>query len=302
MSIYNEDEKWLSQAIESILNQIYKEIEFIIVCDNPNNQKAIELVKKYKMTDDRIKLIKNEKNIGLAASLNKGYSIANGSYFARMDADDISLENRLFKQIEYFEGNNCVELLSTNVMLIDEDEQVIRKGSQYPDNHDFISETLMFVNIMNHPSWMMKREVFNKLNGYREYPIAQDYDFLLRAKQAGVQFGLLNDQLLKYRVRRNSISGTKLLTRLKYNEELKRRHRTGNESMVLGFNNKDYESKLFELSQKYLKKANYHRFENNMIKSIFWGIISNLLSRHQMKRTYNLLRFRMIAKKYMGKS
>ena len=84
MCVYNEQEIWLREAIESILSQTYNNIEFIIILDNPHNYELKEIINEYSMKDSRIKLIVNEKNIGLIKSLNKGLGISKGKYIARL--------------------------------------------------------------------------------------------------------------------------------------------------------------------------------------------------------------------------
>src|SRR5699024_5552594 len=114
MSVYNETETELALAIESILNQTYKDIEFIIVLDAPDNELVLKLIKKYQTSDDRIKIIINNQNQGLAKSLNTGIKSSSGEYIARMDADDISFKNRLDVQISFLEKNADYDIVSTN--------------------------------------------------------------------------------------------------------------------------------------------------------------------------------------------
>ncbi|EAJ7443814.1 glycosyltransferase family 2 protein, partial [Campylobacter jejuni] len=99
MPCYNRQE-YIVDAIESILNQTYSNFEFIII-DDCSTDNTYEIVKKYAENDKRIIVLKNEKNQGIVYALNRGFSIAKGKYIARMDDDDISLPNRLEKQVEY---------------------------------------------------------------------------------------------------------------------------------------------------------------------------------------------------------
>ena len=94
MSTYKEPIEWIRRAIESILNQTYKNLEFIIVVDAPTYKELISLLNNYKDKDDRVKVVVNDSNIGLVESLNKALSLCNGSYVARMYADDKSLPER----------------------------------------------------------------------------------------------------------------------------------------------------------------------------------------------------------------
>ena len=101
MSIYSEEEEWIRESIDSILNQTFSDFEFIIINDNPNRDKNNSLLTEYTRIDNRIIIITNEENIGLTKSLNKGLEIARGKYIARMDADDISLPTRFEKQVDF---------------------------------------------------------------------------------------------------------------------------------------------------------------------------------------------------------
>ena len=105
MTVYKENEEELRESFESIINQTYKNLEIIVVIDFPDETWRKELIEQYK--DTRVKLILNEKNIGLPLSLNKALKVANGDYYARMDADDISTLDRFEKQLEYIEKEDC---------------------------------------------------------------------------------------------------------------------------------------------------------------------------------------------------
>ena len=106
MSTYKEDERLLRESIESILNQTYKDFEYIIILDYPDNDVHKRVIEEYALKDDRIHFYVNEKNMGLTYSLNRGLSLCHGEYIARMDADDISLPDRLERQMEYLEKNH----------------------------------------------------------------------------------------------------------------------------------------------------------------------------------------------------
>ena len=95
MSTYKEPIEWIQQSVDSILNQTYKNLEFIIIVDNPEYAELVSLLNDYADSDDRISVVVNNNNIGLVKSLNKALSFCTGEYVARMDADDISLPERL---------------------------------------------------------------------------------------------------------------------------------------------------------------------------------------------------------------
>jgi len=114
MPVYN-GEKYLNEAIDSILNQTYTNFEFLIINDG-STDRSVEIIKGY--NDSRIKLIHNKKNMGLVYTLNRGLALALGKYIVRMDADDISLPNRFKLQLDFMEINTEVALCSGNAMSI----------------------------------------------------------------------------------------------------------------------------------------------------------------------------------------
>src|SRR5947207_1274318 len=114
MSVYN-GENYLAEAIDSILNQTFKDFEFIVI-DDGSSDTSLKIIKKY--TDPRIKLI-SRKNKGLVASLNEGLAKAKGDYIARQDADDVSLPQRLKKEVEYLDAHPKVALVGSNYKHLD---------------------------------------------------------------------------------------------------------------------------------------------------------------------------------------
>lgn len=170
MSVYN-GERYLREAIESILNQTFADFEFLIVNDGSTDG-SLEIIQSYQ--DERVRAINNEQNIGLTKSLNKAIRQARGGYIARQDADDISLPNRFEQQIEYFDKHPEIALLGTSVYKIDEQGKVVgriiapanpgRKAKQF-----------------SHGSTMFKREVVDRLGGYNElFRYCQDYELWAR--------------------------------------------------------------------------------------------------------------------------
>ena len=136
MSVYN-DEKYLSKAVESILNQSYKDFEFIIVNDGSTDN-SFEILEKYQQDDKRVILIEQD-NIGLTKSLNKAIDMACGKYIARMDSDDISLLTRFQKQIDFLEQNKDYALAGTNIAKIDisnNESEVNKTKYSYENKND----------------------------------------------------------------------------------------------------------------------------------------------------------------------
>lgn len=209
MSCYNERKPDIIKSINSILEQTYKLFEFIIIVDNPKNNEIIETIKKFK--DKRIKVIINEKNIGLAESLNKGISIAKGKYIARMDADDISLPNRLKMQFDYLESHPNIDVVGSNRITIDENDEIIADNLKLPISDKKIKKQLPYASVIIHPSVMFRKNKILSIGKYRAFPAAQDYDLWLRCLTSNYNFYNIEVPLIKYRIRKNSISKSNTL-------------------------------------------------------------------------------------------
>lgn len=209
MSTYKEEEIFLRQAIESILNQTYEDFEYIIILDNPDNNLHIRIIKEYASIDERIKFYVNEKNMGLTASLNKGLGLAKGKYICRMDADDISIDKRIENQKKYLEENDY-DLIGGISQMIDENGKSIYSIKKVPTDMEKIKKALRYNQIISHPTWFGKKEVFDKLNGYRNMPLCEDYDFTLRAVLNRYKISNIDETVLKYRMTSSSISRSNL--------------------------------------------------------------------------------------------
>ena len=201
MSVYKESKEELRQSIESIINQSYKNIEFIIIIDNPEEKWREKYIKN--INDQRIKLIINPKNIGLPKSLNKGIAVATGKYIARMDADDISLYTRLEDQLKFLKDTNC-DICGANVTCFINGKDF--KTIQFPSNPSKVTKLLYIKNCVSHPTYFAKKEVYEKLKGYNNIFSCEDYDFLLRCVQNNIKIGNCPKVLLRYRISPGSIS------------------------------------------------------------------------------------------------
>lgn len=202
MSVYKEPIDILDKAIRSILEQTYQNFEFLIILDNPANQDAIQLIKDYR--DPRIHLYVNEDNLGLVKSLNKGLSLCSGEYIARMDADDISLPDRLQKQLDFIISNELDIIGSDIEVMYDEEER--GKIITCPRNNSTIVKAVVHDNCVKHPAWMVRKSVYDSLGGYRDIFSCEDFDFLLRAILFGYRLGNAPIVGLRYRQNPNSIS------------------------------------------------------------------------------------------------
>ncbi|TGU70215.1 glycosyltransferase [Geomonas terrae] len=205
MSVHN-GERYIREAIDSIISQSFTDFEFIII-DDGSTDTTRAIVEAYH--DDRITLI-HQKKEGLTKALNKGISLARGRYIARHDADDVSKPERLAKQVAYLEENRDVGLLGTRFEFIDQSGEVISRSMLQTEN-DKLQERLPKINQFCHASVMMRREAIDKVGTYREFfQYAQDYDLWLRIAES---FAIANlpEMLVQYRVQDQAISTSKIL-------------------------------------------------------------------------------------------
>lgn len=202
MSVYNA-EKYLRQAIESILQQSYQDFEFLILNDKSTDNSE-EIIGQY--DDSRIRLVNNAQNIGLTKSLNKGIDLSKGKYIARMDADDISLPSRLEEQVAFMEAEPDVVAAGSWINIID-GKQIKLNEWHYPCYHDELVTYLLFDSCIVHPSAIIRRSIINKYNiRYdEELETAQDYQFWYECSRFA-KLANIPKVLLKYRKHDGQIS------------------------------------------------------------------------------------------------
>lgn len=202
MSVYKEPLEWLDLSIDSILNQTYSDIEFVIVNDNPTSIELKSYLENKAKLDVRIKLISNSTNIGLTKSLNVGLSFCRGEYIARMDADDISIPARLEKQLASLKDTEF-DICCTNYWVIDEKGNAIKY-----DMPSFNIEKLTLTNTIIHPSVMFKHTVLSIRNPlYNEdFRRSQDYELWTYFLYKGLKFAYINEPLVKYRISSQQIT------------------------------------------------------------------------------------------------
>ena len=281
MSTYNESLEMLDISIKSIINQTYKNIQFIIINDNPNRKEMDEfLEQKSKEYSDIIIYIRNKCNIGLVESLNKGIKRANGTYIARMDADDISFPDRIEKQINFLKENLC-DIVGASVKTINEQNQIIGE-IKVPIIHDNIVRFYNYGSCLLHPTWLVKREVFFELRGYRNIYACEDYDFITRAIRKGYRLGNVPEFLLKYRVRNTGISvsaeAQQKLVMYYIIKNQKNINELKEEDFCEYLESKRYKNNL-SMMNKFIVKKNKLKSNKN-IMNILWTIITLITNKY----------------------
>jgi len=204
MAVYN-GERFLRQAIDSILSQTYTDFEFIIADDGSTDGTG-KILGMYQ--DRRIVRLKNEKNVGLAESLNRGLAIARGEFVARMDADDVSRPERLAEQLSYLDSNPQIGLLGTDFCLMDAAGALtsgpILKGSL---SSAAVEWALCWGNPIVHPSVMFRAGTARSCGGYPEgyQYYAEDYALWLHMLQE-TQAAVLGQPLLYLRKHEHNVT------------------------------------------------------------------------------------------------
>lgn len=197
MGIYN-CEKTLKESLDSLLNQSYQSFE-IILCEDGSNDHTLQIAKDYAEDyPQKIRLIQNETNKGLAYSLNRCIDSSKGEYIARMDGDDIAYENRLEKQMNYLESHPGCALVGSHVFLFNDNGiWGVRKSKADPLKKDFL-----FSSQFIHPTIIIKKAILNQVGNYTVSKAtlrAEDYDLFMRLYAAGFTGHNLQDILLYYR-------------------------------------------------------------------------------------------------------
>lgn len=295
MSTYKEDVDILRLAIESILNQTFRDFEFIIILDNPQNQEHLQCLSQYEKDDCRVHFYVNAENKGLVASLNRALSLCKGDIIARMDADDIALPNRL--EIEYnYMISNDLDMVGGLMMMIDEKGNKIYSISKVPENPNKIKKALQFGQCLAHPTWMVQKKVYDHLNGYRNIPLCEDYDFTLRAALNGYKLSNVNQPVLKYRMSKNSISRSNLYAQYLYMKYITKQYRYGMIADVNQANqyvkqcDKKGPSKRYLQANVYFNAALQNMTDKHWLRFLKNGICLTFSSVNYLNKIYRFIR------------
>jgi len=204
MSVYNEEEDWLKESIESVLNQSFSDFEFIIINDNPSRYLNEQIITHYKKIDSRIVYLKNSQNIGLTKSLNFGLSCAKGNYIARFDADDICYPTRFEKQVDFLDKHQDIIAVGSWFEYFG---KINKKNTEYRCTPDEIQNFLMIYTPIAHPTVMIRKSELDKyqLKYNEDFRYAQDYDFFYQLSKVG-KMANLPEVLLKYRTTEKQVS------------------------------------------------------------------------------------------------
>lgn len=280
MNIYREPEGWLRKSIESVLNQTLSDFEFIIILDDPKNKLHRDIVGKYAIQDQRIRMMPNSQNLGVGRTLNRGIKAARGDYFAHIDGDDICYPDRLQKQYDFLESHPDIALVGSWTNRINAEGESIGL-SRFPESPTLIRRLMPFQMTASHPTWMVRKEALVEAGGYRPFPAAPDYDMLFRLIDAGYQVSNIQEPLVYYRINPDSITNTRAFKQkicVSYIRELHReRKHSGNDT----FSEEELNSRISasQAQEGKLEKAHGHFLKAVAAKGKqnYLGVISSLV-------------------------
>lgn len=238
MGVYNTEKDYLIPAIESILGQTYRNIEFVIVNDC-SEMWCKDILEEYARKDARIILINNKTNLGITKTLNVGLNVCNGEYIARMDSDDVSLPCRIERQVEYLEKHKDIHALACVSAIYEEDDKLSSNryninakrishhfaGVYRKFNQERIRVRLAFGNIVfTHPSVMFRSSFLgeNEIEYDETLPKAQDYAMWTYIQEYRCM-NSLQEPLLIYRNNRGSATNTNSYIQSQSSEFIKKK-------------------------------------------------------------------------------
>lgn len=296
MPAYNV-EKYIGDALDSLLEQSYSNLEIIVV-DDASTDNTLNILNDYAAKDSRIKVYSNNINLGIVGTMNHGLTYCHGDFIARMDADDIAILDRIEKQINYLIENPEVDIVGSSTITVNMDG-VGNSVSRVPIGKKQIESTLELFSPCFH-IWLAKRDVYHALSGYRELAPAEDYDFLLRAHTRGFIIDNIDEPLMKIRCREGNtadLAGLKQRKAHYYVIELykkRRAHKHGQDTFdtieyknYVGYSNT--EKKFYDLSIFFIKKG-FSRQNFFQRSTLFF--FASMLSRWQFRYAVNRIIFK----------
>lgn len=296
-------ERFVEEAIRSIINQTYSNLEIIIV-DDCSSDNTYEILQRLAVEDSRIRLFKNQENKKIVETLNLAISYASGEFIARMDGDDVSLPDKIEKQYRFLMANPNIDLVGVSYIIIDEDGKEIKK-EKYLTDFDQIKKAVKYVSPIPH-IWLARKRMYELLGGYR-LPTVEDYDFILRAIDQGYQLSNLPDFLYLVRMRRGNTATSAGLVQKKSFNYAKKLHKERiscqqKEDSYSTDNLKNFlKSSAFEEATFRLAAQFNHKFVLNKnarkYSSMIWLLLAILFSpKYVLQEKFNRFSYRRILK------
>jgi glycosyltransferase involved in cell wall biosynthesis len=290
--------KYVREAVESILKQTYTKFELIIV-DDCSTDGTYDLLKEMSQSDSRIKLYRNEMNCKICKTLNRALGYAQGGLIGRMDGDDISEANRFERLKDYLDKHPDISLVGSFLTGIDETGNTFN-NKKYPCSSKGIEMGNNYMSSVSH-IWLARYGVYESLNGYREVPYVEDYDFLLRGELKGFKYANVNECLYRVRVRNGNTVSTNGLSQCKAVTYVQQLHKKECKLKKDCFSHNDYlEAMKFsetenEKYQNAMKKLNSAiKLRKKPVKMIGYAIQAMMNSKYVAKYVFNAFKIRII--------
>lgn len=205
MPAYNA-EKYISEAIESILNQTFQDFEFVII-DDGSTDRTWEIIQEYAKKDERIISVRNEINLNVSQTRNKGIDKSRGKYIVWADSDDISLPHRIEKQLNFMESNEGVGLCGSFMKFFgDSEKESVRK---YSDKDEILRKLIFRQNPVAQPACIMRIDILKKSGGYPNLSLSEDLYVFFKMGEIS-KFSNIQEVLVRYRVHAESLTSSKL--------------------------------------------------------------------------------------------
>jgi len=297
--VYNVSQ-YLEEAMASIQNQTYSNLEIICV-DDCSEDDSLQTLHRLAKKDNRIQIFRNKINLGISATLNKAINNSKGKIIVRMDADDVSFLDRVERQISFLKGGDF-DFVGSPVLYITEDGKEIGCSSFYTP--DQLVRFLRYKSTLGHPTWMLYKSIYDELGAYRDVAPAEDYDFLLRAVNAGVKIGMTEKPLLKFRTQSRT-GGTALTQGLVQRKMFNYVRRLSQDRAV--YSERDINDvklgsiigkKLFHISQLLYYRATYNKHKKNYLVAGVFLFLSMLISPYQFQFVYRAVILKLLILAY----
>ena len=266
-------EKYIKSAIQSILNQSYSNFELIILNDGSSDRTG-NVIKSFK--DARIIYIKNEQNIGLVNTLNKGLKLAKGKYIARMDADDISYADRFSKQYSFLEKNPSYVICSSSRK--DFNDSMTKVHISYmPVSDSAIRISSIFSPPFTHPSAMFRKDVILKNNLFYDdnFKYSEDYDLWIRMLKYGKGYNF-NEALLAYRNTPGSQTSNSIKNHKQRKIIISSIQSKALKSLGIELNIDELDFIFYLSLSNYTRQINFNKYSVEFIQTFFCKMEANL--------------------------
>jgi glycosyltransferase involved in cell wall biosynthesis len=226
--------RYIVEAIKSVQDQILDKWEMIVV-DDGSTDNTESIVRGFMEKDSRISYFKNEKNLGIAMTRNRGVSLAQAPYIAMLDSDDRwASPDKLIKQISFLEKNKELGIVGTNASFMDENGKTVGKRTNFPSEDPGIRKTELYRNILMQSGLVIRKSAIEKAGGYDpKFSIFDDHDLWLKIGK-DYEFMILPSVDLSYRVHKGGITMAKRIKTAKEGMEILFKYRKYYPGFMIG--------------------------------------------------------------------